>query len=246
MSEPLLAVDDVHTYYGQSYILQGVSLSTEAGRVVSVLGRNGVGKTTLMRTAIAFTQARRGHVRLDGVDVTRWPPYRIARRGMALVPQGRRIFPTLSVAEHLDIARRQAVLPSEAHGGRPVSLTWDTEKIYGLFPRLQERANNRAKTLSGGERQMLALARALMANPRVLLMDEPTEGLSPFIVADIQDLIKRLRDNGVAVLLVEQNIEFALGVSDFVHVMDKGKIVVSGPPEELSRNQQAMETYLGL
>jgi branched-chain amino acid transport system ATP-binding protein len=241
MADPELLVDDVHSYYGDSHVLQGVSLSLAKGAVVAVLGRNGVGKTTLMRTIIGFTPARRGRVMFAGRDVTRLPAYRIAQAGIALVPQGRRVFTSLTVCENLEIARGRS-----AGAGRRVSAHLSFEAVVDLFPRLRERLGNRAATLSGGEQQMLAIARALVAEPRLLLMDEPTEGLSPYVMEEIRQLILRLRQGGLSILLVEQNVEFAVGVADLVYVMDKGRIASALPPGELMRNEQMMETYLGL
>jgi branched-chain amino acid transport system ATP-binding protein len=241
VADPELLVDDVHSYYGDSHVLQGVSLSLAQGAVVAVLGRNGVGKTTLMRTVIGFTPARRGRVLFAGRDVTRLPAYRIAQAGIALVPQGRRVFTSLTVRENLAIARGRS-----AGGGRRVSAHFSFEAAVDLFPRLRERLRNRAATLSGGEQQMLAIARALVAEPRLLLMDEPTEGLSPYVIEEIRQLILRLRQGGLSILLVEQNVEFAVGVADLVYVMDKGRIASALPPGELMRNEQMMETYLGI
>jgi len=229
-----LRADDIHTYRGEGHILQGVSLAAEKGTVVAVLGRNGVGKTTLIRSLIAFTPPRRGRVELAGNDVTGWPSYRIVQLGIAIVPQGRRVFPSLSVREHLDIARR---------GARD---GWDIERVFALFPRLAERASNRARTLSGGEQQMLAVARALIGNPRILLMDEPTEGLSPFIVDELKSLIRRLKDGGMTILLVEQNLRFALEVADYTYVMDKGRIVHAALPAALEADTEIKATYLGV
>ncbi len=234
-----LVADDQHTYYGNSYVLQGVSISVKSRAVAAVLGRNGVGKTTLMRSLISFTPPRRGRVVLEGIDITRWPAHRVSRSGMSLVPQGRRIFPSLTVREHLQIARRLPHNP-EAHA------QWHADSVFDLFPQLRERSSHRAGTLSGGEQQMLAVARALMSNPRFLLMDEPTEGLSPFVVEDLKRLIGRLKTAGLSILLVEQNLEFALSVSDYVYVMDKGKIVFESVPGELMQNNEIKHTYLGV
>jgi len=238
MTDAMLAVEDIHTYYGESYVLQGISLSVARGRIAAVLGRNGVGKTTLVRSIIAFTPPRRGRIVLDGRDVTRWPSYRIGQAGLGLVPQGRRIFPSLSVRENLEIAARTA-----ANGAAPA---WTIERALTLFPALRERLRNGAGTLSGGEQQMLTVARALVGNPRVLLMDEPTEGLSPQIVGELKQLVLKLRDSGLAILLVEQNIEFALDLADSVSVMDKGKIVWHGLPRDLAADEAVQKTYLGL
>lgn len=236
--EPLLVVDDIHTYYGDGYVIQGVSLAVEAGSVACVLGRNGVGKTTLIRSVIAFTPPRRGRIVFDREDVTRWPAYRIVRAGMTLVPQGRRVFASLTVSENLSIALRAA-----KGSGSPA---WDEEAVFTLFPALRERRANRAATLSGGEQQMLALARALVGNPRLLLMDEPSEGLSPYLVEELKVLIGRLKANALAVLLVEQNLQFALDVADHVYIMDKGKIVYAAPPAVLLANDEVKKTYLGI
>jgi len=236
-SDAMLAVEDIHTYYGESYVLQGISLTVERGRIAAVLGRNGVGKTTLIRSIIAFTPPRRGRVVFDGTDVTRWPSYRIGQAGMGLVPQGRRIFPSLSVRENLEIAAR---------GASGAASVWTIDSALALFPALRERLRNGAGTLSGGEQQMLAVARALVGNARLILMDEPTEGLSPQIVSELKQLVQKLRDSGLAVLLVEQNIEFALDIADSVSVMDKGKIVWHGMPRDLAADEGVQKTYLGL
>lgn len=238
MAEPELLVDDVHTFYGDSYVLQGVSLSLGKGTVAAVLGRNGVGKTTLVRTVIAFTPARQGRVLFAGQDITRLPAYRVAQAGLALVPQGRRIFASLTVRENLEIANGRSA-PGRA------SLDWTLDAVLHLFPRLRERLSSPGGTLSGGEQQMLAIGRALIANPHLLLMDEPTEGLSPYVVEEIKQLILRLKQNGLSILLVEQNVELAVGVSDLVYVMDKGRIVSSVTPTELMANHSIMETYIG-
>lgn len=239
MAEPELLVDDVHTFYGDSYVLQGVSLSIGKGSVVAVLGRNGVGKTTLVRTVIAFTPARRGRVLFAGQDVTRLPAYSIAQAGMALVPQGRRVFASLTVRENLEIAKGRSA-PGRA------SLEWTLDSVLHLFPRLRERLSNRGGTLSGGEQQMLAIGRALIANPHLLLMDEPSEGLSPYVAEEIKQLILRLKQRGLSILLVEQNVELAIGVADLVCIMDKGRIACSVTPTELMANEPMMETYLGI
>jgi len=234
-----LLVDDVHTYYGESYVLQGVSLSVAQGTVVAVLGRNGVGKTTLMRTIMAFTPARRGRVIFAGADVSRLPAYHIAQAGIALVPQGRRIFPSLTVRENLDLA-------SGRSAGDGQRAEWTLDSVLGLFPRLRERIANRADTLSGGEQQMLAIGRALVASPKLLLMDEPTEGLSPYLIEEIKQLILSLKRGGLSVLLAEQNIGLAAAVADLIYVMDKGRMVSSLPPDELMANERMLETYLGI
>jgi branched-chain amino acid transport system ATP-binding protein len=230
----VLELADIHTYYGESHVLQGVSLGVPAGGVVAILGRNGAGKTTLVRTAIGFTPARRGVVRFKGDDITRWPPYRAVAHGMALVPQGRRVFPSLTVIENLDVARRQG-------SGR-----WTLARVLELFPRLRERGPNRAGKLSGGEQQMLAIGRALMTNPDLLLMDEPTEGLAPLIVREVGRIIAELKREGLSILLVEQNLPLALSVADTVHVLSRGQIVHSGTPHALTVNDAVKSRYLGV
>jgi len=230
----VLEVDGVHTYYGESHVLHGVSLAVAAGQVVTILGRNGMGKTTLIRSVIGFTPARRGVIRFKGHDVTRWPPFRTVDLGMGLVPQGRRVFPSLSVRENLEVAAR-------GNGGG-----WTIERVYTLFPRLKERAVNRANKLSGGEQQMLAIGRALMCNPELLLMDEPTEGLAPLLVREVGATIARLKSEGLSILLVEQNLPMALSVADHVHVLSRGQIVHSSTPEELARNHDVQSRYLGV
>jgi branched-chain amino acid transport system ATP-binding protein len=230
----VLDVADVHTYYGESHVLQGISLSVGAGEVVTILGRNGMGKTTLIRSIIGFTPARRGAIRFKGRDITRWPPFRAVERGMGLVPQGRRVFPSLSVRENLEVAAR-------ANAGR-----WTLAKIHQLFPRLAERGRNRANKLSGGEQQMLAIGRALMTNPDLLLMDEPTEGLAPLLVREVGRVIGELKREGLSILLVEQNLPMALSVADRVHVLSRGQIVHSSTPAELSANPEVQSRYLGV
>ena len=229
----MLELENVHTYYGESHVLQGVSLGVAPGQVVAILGRNGAGKTTLVRTTIGFTPARRGTVRFKGEDITRWPSYRAVERGMALVPQGRRVFPSLSVLENLSVARRA--------GGR-----WTLARVLEVFPRLRERGPNRANKLSGGEQQMLAIGRALMTNPELLLMDEPTEGLAPLIVREVGRVIAELKREGLSILLVEQNLPLALSVADTVHVLSRGQIVHSGTPEALVANEHVKSRYLGV
>ena len=229
----MLEVEDVHTYYGESHVLQGVTLTVGAGEVVAILGRNGAGKTTLIRSIIGFTPPRRGTVRLKNRDITGWPSHRLTTLGMALVPQGRRVFPSLSVRENLEVARR---------GDGP----WSLDRVYRVFPRLREREQNRANTLSGGEQQMLAIGRALMSNPDLLLMDEPTEGLAPLIVRAVGQVMGDLRREGLSILLVEQNLPLALAVADRVHILSRGQIVHHSTPETLMASEEVKSRYLGV
>jgi branched-chain amino acid transport system ATP-binding protein len=231
----MLKIVDIHTYYGDSYVLQGISLEVAQKTVVALLGRNGVGKTTLIRSIVGFTPARRGKILFKDREITHMPAFKIIQLQIGLVPQGRRIFPSLTVRENLAVAARAAAVQS-----------WDFEKIYGLFPRLEERRNQMANTLSGGEQQMLAIARALISNPIFLLMDEPTEGLAPVLVKEVGDVILRLKEGGLSIFLVEQNLSFARKFSDYTQVMSKGKIVYSSTPAELWENREIKERYLGV
>jgi branched-chain amino acid transport system ATP-binding protein len=231
----MLKVVDIHTYYGDSYVLQGVSLEVGKEMVVALLGRNGVGKTTLIRSIVGFTPPRRGRILFNGKDITHVAAYKIVRMQIGLVPQGRRIFPSLTVKENLAIASRGAG-----------SQTWNFEKVFALFPRLKERGHHRGNELSGGEQQMLAIARALVSNPVFLLMDEPTEGLAPVLVREVGDAIRRLKEEGLSIFLVEQNLSFAMKFADYTHVMSKGKIVLSSTPKELWENRETKEHYLGV
>jgi len=231
----MLAATDLHSYYGDSHVLQGVSLAVGRGEVVAILGRNGMGKTTLIRGLIGFTPPRRGRVLFKGKDVTNLPPFRAVEMGMGLVPQGRRIFPSLSVLENLKVA-------ACADGER----RWTLERIFGLFPRLAARTEHLGDKLSGGEQQMLAIGRALMTNPDLLLMDEPTEGLAPLVVREVGKTLDQLRREGLSILLVEQSVPFATRVADKVHVLSRGRIVHSCSPAELLANDEVKSHYLGL
>ena len=231
----MLKVTDLHTYYGESHVLQGISLEVEAGSIIGILGRNGMGKTTLLSSIIGFKQPRQGQVFLNGEDVTEVPAHKRVQMALGLVPQGRRIFPTLSVLENLRIGVRDTENPE-----------WSEERILELLPRIAERLTHKGNELSGGEQQMLAVARALMMNPKCLLMDEPTEGLAPIIVAEIGEIILELKKQGIAILLVEQNVPAALKIADYVHVVSKGTIVFSSKPEELAKRDDIKSQYLGL
>jgi branched-chain amino acid transport system ATP-binding protein len=233
----MLSVENVHTYYGDSHVLQGVTMQVKRGSVAALLGRNGVGKTTLCRSLVGFTPARSGRVTFNDAEITRLPAHKICRLGISLVPQGRRIFASLTVKENLAIAAR---------GNSGARERWDLGAVVQLFPRLGERSHHRGNELSGGEQQMLAIARALVANPLLLVMDEPTEGLAPALVAEVGELIRRLKGEGMSILLVEQNAAFAVKVTDFVHVMSKGKIVHSSEPAALWENQEVKTRFLGV
>jgi branched-chain amino acid transport system ATP-binding protein len=231
----ILEVRDIHTYYGDAYVLQGLSLQVEQGQILGLLGRNGVGKTTLVNSIVGFTPPRRGNIVFKSVDITNVSSFETVRSGMGLVPQGRRVFPTLTVEENLLVAEHSP----DRHG-------WNLQRVYALFPRLQERRHQRAKTLSGGEQQMLAIGRGLMTNPDCLIMDEPSEGLAPIIIQGVWAAIGKLKEQGLSILLVEQNAALALKLVDYVHVMSRGKVVYSAPPQELWANQDIKSSYLGI
>jgi branched-chain amino acid transport system ATP-binding protein len=231
----ILEVQDIHTYYGDAYVLHGLSLRLEQGQILGLLGRNGVGKSTLVNSIVGFTPPRRGKIVFKGDDITRNSSFETIRKGMGLVPQGRRVFPTLSVEENLLVAERS----TERHG-------WNLERVYNMFPRLRERRDQRAKTLSGGEQQMLAIGRGLMTNPDCLIMDEPSEGLAPIIIQGVWEAIGKLKKEGLSILLVEQNASLALKLVDYVHVMSKGQVVYSSRPEELWANDEIKHSYLGI
>jgi branched-chain amino acid transport system ATP-binding protein len=231
----ILDVQDVHTYYGDAYVLQGLSLQLEQGQILGLLGRNGVGKTTLVNSIVGFAPPRRGKILFKGTNITSAPSFAIIRSGMGFVPQGRRVFPTLSVEDNLVVAGRSV----ERHG-------WNLNRVYALFPRLRERRSQRAKTLSGGEQQMLAIGRGLMTNPDCLIMDEPSEGLAPIIIQGLWEAIGKLKQEGLSILLVEQNAALALKLVDFVHVISKGRVVYSGKPGELWQNEEIKARFLGI
>ena len=232
---PLLEIVDIHTYYGDAYVLQGLSLTLEQGQILGILGRNGVGKTTLVNSIMGFTLPRRGRILFKGADITGASSFATVRGGVGLVPQGRRVFPTLTVAENLVVAERG----TDRHG-------WTLERVYALFPRLAERRLQRARTLSGGEQQMLAIGRGLMTNPDCLIMDEPSEGLAPIIIQSVWQVIGKLRQEGLSILLVEQNAALAVQLVDYVHVLERGRVVYSSSPQELWANDAVKSSYLGI
>jgi branched-chain amino acid transport system ATP-binding protein len=231
----ILEIQDIHTYYGDAYVLQGLSLKVEEGQILGLLGRNGVGKTTLVNSVVGFNPPRRGKILFRGVDITQVSSFETVRSGMGLVPQGRRVFPSLSVEENLKVAERGL-----SRRG------WNAERVYALFPRLKERRAQRAKTLSGGEQQMLAIGRGLMTNPDCLIMDEPSEGLAPIIIQGVWEAIAKLKREGLSILLVEQNAALAIKLVDYVHVMSKGRVVYSATPKELWANESVKSSYLGI
>ena len=236
---PTLDVDSIHTYYGDSHVLHGVSLRVGPGDVVALLGRNGAGKTTLIRSVMGLTPPRDGRVRVEGEPIQGWPAHRIARRGLALVPQGRRIFAPLTVRENLLLAAR----PSGRSGQ---SDHWTLDRVLTLFPRLGERMGQMGGTLSGGEQQMLAVGRALLTNGRMLLLDEPSEGLAPLIVREIGAILGRLKGERHSILLVEQNYHLARGIADRIYVLSKGQVVHEGTPADLDANEDVKRRYLGV
>ncbi|MBI1801753.1 MAG: ABC transporter ATP-binding protein [Chloroflexi bacterium] len=248
----MLELHDIHTYYGDSHILQGVSLTVARGEVVALLGRNGAGKTTTIATIVGFAPPRSGRVIFHGHDLTRAPSYQIVRRGIGLVPQGRRIFPDLTVRENILLGAR---LPATLIGGPARDLDrgqaraargWTWERALETFPALKDKTARLGGQLSGGEQQMVAIARALLTNPELLLLDEPSEGLAPLIVHEIGRIIAQLKQDGFSILLVEQNLNLALTLADRVYVISKGQIVFEGASRALRDNADIERQYLGV
>ncbi len=237
MASDALSLTNIHAFYGDSHILHGVSFSLQPGGVLALLGRNGAGKTTCISTIIGFLKPRDGEIRLFGEAIEGLSPERISHLGIGLVPQGRRIFPSLTVRENLIVAQQR-----ESTTGKP----WNVDRIYELFPRLRERHAQIAGTLSGGELQMLAIGRALMGNPRVLLLDEPSEGLAPLIVAEVGRTIRRLKEEGQSIVLVEQNLKLALDVADQVVILNTGRCVFAGGAGDILNNQELIAQNLGV
>jgi branched-chain amino acid transport system ATP-binding protein len=235
-----LQIRDVHAHRGQSYVLQGVTMDVPTGACTTLLGRNGMGKARLVRTLMGLTPIARGEVRFDGERLDGLDPNRIARLGLALVPQGRRVFSSLTVEENLSLAARPP-RPAEANGHG-----WTLERVYDLFPNLGERRRNRGGQLSGGEQQMLAIGRALLTNPKLILMDEPSEGLAPVIVERVAEVIRTLREQRFSILLVEQNYRLGVDAADHVHILAKGTLVWEGPPADLELAEDVKQAHLGI
>lgn len=231
----MLQLQDLHTHYGAGHILQGVALDIDEGTIGAVLGRNGVGKTTTMRTIMGLAPPTRGHILLGGTDIAGWQPHLIARAGVAYVPEGRMVFPDLTVVENIKVAERHP--PKH----------WSVARLFELFPALAERRGNKGSQLSGGEQQMLAVARALVSDPQVLLLDEPSQGLAPLVVRELSEVIARLRDEGVTILLVEQNLKLAEAVADKIHVMVKGRVVYGADVGQFKKEEAEVKSkYLTL
>ncbi len=227
-----LEAEGLHTFYGKSHVLHGIGLRVEEAQIVALLGRNGAGKTTTLRSLMGLTAPRQGSVRILGQTTTRWPPYRVAALGVGYVPEGRRVFPNLTVHENLQVPLR-----------RPGP--WDLDRVYRHFPRLAERRSNRGNQLSGGEQEMLAIARALVLNPRLLLLDEPSQGLAPTIVQEVLRIIRGIRKEGTSVLLVEQNVRAAVGLADVAYVLDDGRVVHAGPAGERAGDSRRVRELAG-
>ena len=232
-AEPLLRVDAIDTYYGDSHILRGLSLEVRRGETVALLGRNGAGKTTALKSIAGWVPPREGRITFNGADITGRAMMAVARLGVSLVPEERRIFTNLTVYENLRLAAVTARAPG-----------WSIADVYARFPRLQERAKNRGDEISGGEKQMLAIARALVQNTQLLLLDEPTEGLAPLIVREVESIVREIKSHGMTILLVEQNFYSALSVADRCYVIDQGAVAFEGTPDELRGNTEVLGRYL--
>jgi branched-chain amino acid transport system ATP-binding protein len=253
VAAPLLDVRDIHTAYGLSRVLFGVSVEIRAGECVCLLGRNGVGKSTTMRSIIGLTPPQAGRIAWKGTDITGWEPYRVARAGIGFVPEDRRIFADLTVWENLDVAartpdRREPSISGRPRPepGKPTPLQWTVERVFDLFPKLRELSSRHGGHLSGGEQQMLTIARTLMGNPELLLLDEPSEGLAPLVVDHLGEQIARLKREGLTILLAEQNVDFSLALAERVYVLEKGSIRFSGPAERLRDDEGLRHELLAL
>ena len=232
MTRPVLVAEGLHTFYGKSHILHGVGLEVREGEIVTLLGRNGAGKTTTLRSLVGLTPPRNGLVRIFGHTTTAWPPYRIAALGVGYVPEGRHIFPNLTVEENLKV-------PLERPG------PWTIARIHALFPRLAERRTNKGRQLSGGEQEMLAIARALILNPKLLILDEPSQGLAPLIVREVFKVVASARKEGISILLVEQNVRAATEIADRAYVLDDGRVVFSGAAGEFAKDEARVRALAG-
>ena len=228
----MLELIDLHTYYGESHILNGVFLKADEGSIVALLGRNGMGKTTMAHSIVGFTPSRKGSIRFRGEEIQNLPANKISKMGLGLVPQGRRLFPSLTVQENLKIAERGS--------------GWTYEKVCALFPIIKNRSKHKANQLSGGEQQMVSIARALLTNPDFLIMDEPSEGLAPLIVKELGNIIKQLKDEGLTILLIEQNVSLALDISDYTYIMYHGQIAHGCEAMELAANEKLQCEYIGI
>jgi len=228
----MLEVQGIHTFYGLSHVLFDVSLRVESGEVVCLLGRNGAGKTTTMKSIIGLTPPKQGNIKFKGEEITGTAPYLLARKGLGYVPDDRRIFADLTVGENLEIAEKAG------------AMDWDRERVYKLFPVLKKKESHRGGHLSGGEQKMLAIARALMGNPELLLLDEPTEGLAPLLIRDLEEQIRKLKEVGLTVLLAEQNVRSALRLGDRGYIIDNGQIRYAGGISELRENEEVRKKYL--
>jgi branched-chain amino acid transport system ATP-binding protein len=233
MTNYALEAEGLHTFYGKSHILHGVSLKVEEGKITTLLGRNGAGKSTTLRSLVGLTPAREGKVTIFGQDTTRRPPFAIAGLGVGFVPEGRKIFPNLTIEENLKV-------PADRPG------YWTIETVYELFPRLKERRNNKGRQLSGGEQEMLSIARALLLNPKLLILDEPSQGLAPLIVREVFNIVVRMRDQGMSVLLVEQNVRMSLEVADHAYVLNDGEIAFDGSATDLSEDEDRLQSLAGV
>ncbi len=227
-----LEVAGLQTFYGKSHILHGVGFRVQEGEIVTLLGRNGAGKTTTLRSLIGLTPPREGHVEVFGENVTRWPAFRIAGKGVGYVWEGRKIFPNLTVEENL-------LVPKERPG------PWTVDRVLKLFPGLGERRKSQGRQLSGGEQEMLAIGRSLLLNPRILLLDEPSQGLAPMIVREVFHVVKTMREEGISVLLVEQNVRLGLGVADRVYVLNEGRVAYEGTAKDLAADEERVRTLAG-
>ena len=236
MATDALVIKEINSYYGDSHVLHDVSLTLKKSSLLALLGRNGAGKTTTMMTIAGLVNAKTGEIELFGKSVARQKPEYIAKAGIRLVPQGRRIFPSLSVEENLKVAAQN----------RPIQNPWNISRVYDLFPQLRDRFKQRAGTLSGGEQQMLAIGRALMGNPDVLLLDEPSEGLAPLIVAEVARGIKEIKSEGLSIILVEQNFQLAMTLADDIAVLNTGRVAYQGSVEEVKANTELATKHLGV